>query len=185
MAVANTAARVASRVAGVAFVRSIQWPVHGDRIVFRRALLIHALLGAGAIVAPAAAITFAVPGIIATILPLTIALVLLELVWSHGRAQASARRAEIRNSFAGLTILHHGHAIRVAAEDPLVGEFDSRRSAAQAAVSLGNWAVIVRAYDRYFVLAGTRTERVGTPVAFRTSAVADVVPAIHGEAISA
>lgn len=167
------------------FVRSIQWPVHGDRSVFQRTLLLHALAGAAAIVAAATAVTISVPGIAATIVPLAVALVVLELLWSHNRAQSSARRAEIRNSFAGLTVLHHGHAIHVSADDPLVGEYDSRRSAAHAAVALGNWAVIVRAYDRYFVLAGTRTERVGTPVAFRTSAVADVVPAIHGEAISA
>lgn len=166
-------------------VRSIHWPIHGDRGVFRRALILHSGVGSAVIVALALAISASVPGITPTLAPLAVALVLLGLLWSHSRAQAAARRAEIVNSFVGLTVLHHGHAIRIGDGDPLVGEYDTRRAAAQAAMALGRWGVIIRAYDRYFVLAGDRTAGVRTPVAFRTAAVADVVPAITEAAISA
>lgn len=165
--------------------RNVQWPVYGDFEVFRRSFATTAAIGVVVIMGAAAAAASLVPALVWTLLPLTVAVLLLFGLWSHGHAQDAARRAEIVKSFAGLTVLHDGQAIRVSGEAPLVGEFDTRRAAARAAIELGHWAVIVRAYDHYYLLAGARTASLRTPVAFRTYAVADIVPAILGDQLTA
>jgi hypothetical protein len=124
------------------------------------------------------------PRAVASIGVLAAGAVLLQLIWLHGRSHALARRREIVRSFAGLAVLHHGSAITVD-ERPLLGEYASHREAAWAAARCGRWAVLVHAYDRYYVLTGERSSTVRTAVSFRSRAVADVVPALYEEAVSA
>lgn len=161
-------------------VRSVSWPVTGDRATFRRRLTL--LLGAGslAIAASVALASFANPALLRPLLPLAGSALLLTLLWTHGAARAAARRAEVEHSFAGLTVLHHGEAYEVAAR-PVLGEFPTRRHAARAAMDRGGWAIIVSAWDRCYLLAATPVRDRATasaPVSFRSRAVADVVPAI-------
>lgn len=167
-------------------VRSISWPDQGDRNVFQRNMLLHATAGTLAIVTAAAAGVQLVPSLVTTLVPLAVGMVLIGLLWSHARAQGAARRAEIVNSFAGLAIIHDGFVISVDRE-PLMGEFATRRDAARAAIDSGGWGVIVKAYDRYYLLSGHRSRALGaTPVAFRTRAVTDIVPSLRSDdAISA
>jgi len=106
----------------------------------------------------------------------------LALVWVHGRARSSAQRTEIVRSFADLTILHQGAGVRID-ERPLLGEYGTRREAAWAAARCGQWAVIVAAYARYFVLTGEYVPSGRGPVSFRSRAVADVVPALFEQAV--
>jgi hypothetical protein len=118
------------------------------------------------------------PNQVVTTLPLGIAAGLVALLWSYSTAQRDARRAEIVRSFAGLTAQHAGHAI--ALEDaPYRGDFATRREAVDAALELGGWAIVVRAYERYYVLVGREVNGTSRPVTFRTRAVADVVPALR------
>ena len=109
------------------------------------------------------------------------------IVWAactHRVARHRARSHEIVRSFAGMSVLHHGTVIRVDAT-PLLGDYGTRREAARAALDRGRWAVIVQAYDRWYVLAGAATLRPRTPVSFRSRAVADIVPSVLGTALSA
>lgn len=157
--------------------RAIHWPVYGDALVFQRTLIGHGFTGAVIAIALTIIGVMQQPQYVGTILPLGVALLMVVALWSHGRAQSRARRAEIVKSFAGLTVMHDGHALELDAY-PLLGEFHSRRQAARAAIDVGRWAVIVTAYDRFYVLTGNRTRNVKAPVAFRMRAVADIVPAV-------
>lgn len=131
-----------------------------------------------------AALTFELlrtfPAMIATTLPLGAAAGMIALLWAHARAQRASRRAEIARSFAGLTAVHNGHAIKLS-DAPLRGDFSTRRRAVSAALDLGGWAVIVYAYDRYYLLVGRIVTGSRHAVAFRTRAVMDVVPAITAQ----
>lgn len=167
-------------------VRTVSWPVTGDRATFRRRMTL--LLGTGALLVSAgvAIATIANPALLRPLLPLAASSLLLTLLWAHGAARAAARRMEVERSFAGTVVLHHREAYAVA-ERPVLGEFSTRRHAARAAVERGGWALIVQAWDRYYLLAAApareQSERTA-PVSFRSRAVADVVPAIH-DAVSA
>lgn len=150
--------------------------MYGDRSVFQRAMIVYVVT---CLVCAAGwfAGTMQLPArYMPTAIPLGVALLMLALLWSHARCQRRSRRAEIVKSFAGLTVVHHGRAVRIA-DTPFAGEFGTRKQAVLAATRLGRWAVVVRAYDRYYLLAGRPTSAVVTPVALRTRAVADVVPA--------
>ncbi|MCW2972058.1 MAG: hypothetical protein JWN72_331 [Thermoleophilia bacterium] len=162
--------------------RQVNWPNHGDRSTFRRrsALLMAAGLLVVALVLAAAA--FARPAAVTPLVPLGVSMLLLHALWVHGTARSAARRREVERSFGGLIVLHAGAAFHVADRTAL-GEFASRRHAARAAIDRGGWAVIVHAWDRFYVLAcepatdgGAQLGR--TAVSFRSRAVADVVPAI-------
>lgn len=165
-------------------VRTVSWPVTGDQATFRRRLATR--LGAGAL-AIAASVTCASllnPALLVPLLPLAVSAFLLCLLWTHGAARAAARRAEVEHSFAGLAVLHHGDAYEVAPR-PILGEFATRRDAARAAVERGGWAIIVQAWDRFYLLAAQPArDAAGTgraPVSFRSRAVSDVVPAIQDD----
>jgi hypothetical protein len=142
------------------------------------------LVAAGAITIAAgvAAATIANPALLRPVLPLAAGTLLLTLLWTHASARRSARRAEVSRSFAGLTVLHLGQRYAVA-ERPLLGEYATRRDAARAALDRGSWAIIVQAWDRYFLLAAHPVTDAATrrpePVSFRSRAVADVIPAIR------
>lgn len=164
-------------------VRTVSWPVSGDRTTFRRRLALLLACGAIAIATSVAIATVANPALLRPLLPLAGAALLLTLLWTHGAARAAARRAEVEHSFAGLVVLHHGEAYQVA-DRAVLGEFATRRHAARAAVERGGWAIIVTAWDRCYLLAATPARdaaRSGTPVSFRSRAVADVVPAIRDD----
>jgi hypothetical protein len=162
-------------------VRTVSWPVMGDRATFRRRLAL--LLGTGA-VAVAAAVGIAGvanEALLRPVLPLAGATLLLMLLWAHGVARGAGRRAEVRRSFAGLVVLHHGEAYAVA-DRPVLGEFATRRDAARAAIERGGWAIIVQAWDRFYLLAASPArEGRDAPVSFRSRAVADVVPAVRDD----
>ncbi len=164
-------------------VRAVSWPTQGDRSTFRRRALLLGSLGLSVIVVAVAAATLANEQLLRPLLPLAVACGLLLLLWIHGAARTAARRAEVEQSFAGLAVLHHGASFQVARR-PLLGEYATRRAAARAAIERGGWAIIVRAWDRWYLLAAAPTRAVdagATPVSFRSRAVADVVPAIHDE----
>lgn len=167
-------------------VRTVSWPVSGDRTTFRRRLALLLTCGAMVIATGVAAAALVNGALLRPLLPLAASALLLLLLWTHGAARAAARRAEVERSFAGLVVLHQGEAYQVA-DRPVLGEYATRRHAARAAVERGGWAIIVGAWDRCYLLAATPARdaaRSSAPVSFRSSAVADVVPAIH-EAASA
>jgi hypothetical protein len=72
------------------------------------------------------------------------------------------------------------------AERPVLGAYPNRRQAATAALDRGGWALVVRAWDRCWLLdavpVAVQAEDTSTqpvvPVSFRSRAVADVIPAI-------
>jgi hypothetical protein len=140
------------------------------------------VIGSGVVIA-----TIANPALLRPVLPLAAGALLLTLLWTHAAARTSARRAEVARSFAGLTVLHLGERYAVA-DRPLLGEYATRRDAARAALDRGSWAIIVQAWDRYFLLAAHPVTDAMTrgpdPVSFRSRAVADVIPAIRDERIA-
>lgn len=170
-------------------VRSVSWPTRGDRATFRRRRL--AMLASGGLVIALGlgAAYLASPELLRPLLPLAASAALLLLMWTHAAARTMARRAELEQSFAGLAVVHHGERYEVA-QRCMLGEFTSRRHAARAAIDRGGWAIIVHAWDRWYLLAATPAKRVGheaaalAPVSFRSRAVADVVPAVRDEAIA-
>lgn len=165
-------------------VRTVSWPVAGDRATFRRRMTL--LLGLGALLVAVGVIaaTLANSALLRPVLPLAGAALLLMLLWAHGVARAAARRAEVEHSFAGLIVLHHGEAYAVA-DQPVLGEYATRRHAARAAIERGGWAIIVQAWDRFYLLAAAPArERQDAPVSFRSRAVADVVPAIREDVVA-
>jgi hypothetical protein len=126
------------------------------------------------------------PALLRPVLPLAAGMGMLAALWIHGAARSSARRAEMERSFAGLVVLHHGEAYQVA-DRPIIGSYASRRHAASAALERGSWAIIVQAWDRCWLLDARPVSERSTqrpPVSFRSRAVADVIPAIHAEAIA-
>lgn len=164
-------------------VRSVSWPVTGDQATFRRRLVSTLVAGAAVIGACVAVATVLNPALLRPLLPLAGAAFLLCLLWTHGAARSAARRAEVEHSFAGLAVLHHGVAYEVARR-PILGEFSTRRHAARAAVERGGWALIVKAWDRYYLLSAqpaSEAARRRAPVSFRSRAVADVVPAVRDD----
>lgn len=161
-------------------VRSVSWPVLGDEATFRRRAFLLAATGASVIVAGLVISVVANPALLRPLLPLAASAGLLLGLWVHGSAKASARRAEVEQSFAGLVVLHHGQAFQVD-DQPMLGTYASRRHAASAALERGGWAIIVQAWDRYWLLSAAPvrdTEPRRNPVSFRSRAVADVIPAI-------
>lgn len=160
--------------------RSVSWPVQGDRETFRQRLLVGCVAG-GTVLSAAVALAVVInPALLRPLVPLVASVALLLLLWCHGTARTAARRREVERSFAGLVVLHQGRAFEVA-QQPLLGRFGTRRLAARAALDRGGWAIIVHAWDSYFLLACAPTSDAtpaGVPVSFRSRAVADVVPAI-------
>ncbi len=166
--------------------RAVSWPTMGDTRTFRRRALVLCSAGAVVVLAPLVFATMANPSLLLPVLPLALGGGLLVALWSRRAARTHARRAELERSFAGLTVLHAGGAYAVAAH-PVLGSYATRRDAATAALERGSWALVVRAWDRYWLLdaAPVRDHAPRTaPVSFRTRAVADVIPAIRGEAIA-
>lgn len=162
----------------------VSWPTKGDARTFRRrvtgafatsAVVIAAGLGA------AAAHDLA---LLRSLVPLAVSAALLVGLWTHGAARRAARRTEVERSFAGLVVRHHGRSYTVDT-DPLAGEYPTRRHAAEAAMQRGSWALVVHAWDRYYLLscaphneASTAPAAAAVPVSFRSRAVSDVVPGI-------
>jgi hypothetical protein len=101
---------------------------------------------------------------------------ILLLTWIYGRARTAAMQSEVVRSFAGLAVIHGNRVVAIDKRSPLVGAYGTRLEAARAAAATNKWCVLIRAWDRYYVLRGKPT-RAGVPVSFRTRAVADVVPA--------
>ncbi len=167
-------------------VRAVSWPVMGDQATFRRRATVLAAAGAATIIAGLAVAVVANPALLRPLLPLAASAGLLLGLWVHGSARSSARRAEVEQSFAGLVVLHHGQAFQVD-EQPMLGTYASRRHAASAALDRGGWAIIVQAWDRYWLLSASPARAESprrAPVSFRSRAVADVIPAIREEAIA-
>lgn len=168
--------------------RSVNWPTQGDPRTFRRRALRTGLVGLVLIAGSIAVAALLRPELVRPLIPLAAASGLLLGLGTHGAARRAARRSEVERSFAGLTVLHHGERFAIGSA-PLRGEYGTRRDASRAALERGGWAVIVHAWDRYFVLAcEPAADSAGTrpPVSFRSRAVADVVPAVRdGIAVSA
>lgn len=167
--------------------RSVSWPTQGDQTTFRRRAL---LLGATAsllVIVPLVVATMIEPALLRPVLPLAAGMGMLAALWIHDTARASARRAELERSFAGLVVLHLGEAYQVA-DRPVLGSYASRRHAASAALDRGSWAIVVQAWDRCWLLdarpVASRATSTRPPVSFRSRAVADVIPAIRSEAIA-
>lgn len=164
-------------------VRSVSWPIMGDRATFRRRLVVLAGFGIAVVVASVALTSLAQPSLLRPLLPLAASAMVLLLLWTHGAARSTARRTEVEQSFAGLVVLHLGRAYAVA-QSPMLGEHPSRRQASRAALDRGGWALIVHAWDRYYLLAATPIKDATprpAPVSFRSRAVSDVVPAIRDD----
>lgn len=164
-------------------VRTVSWPTKGDQATFRRRAAVLACAGLALVAAPVVMAVALEPALLRPVLPLAASALLLLLLWTHGAARTAARRAEVERSFAGLVVLHQGQAYQVAAH-PMLGEHPSRRQAARAALDRGGWALIVHAWDRYYVLAAIPARQDNSrpaPVAFRSRAVADVVPALRDD----
>lgn len=155
------------------------WTGRGDHQVFHRSL---ALTLGGVGVPMSIALAVAIwhdPATTRAVAPLALAMLLLLGLGAHAYAQRRARRADVERSFAGLSVLHHGVRYQVA-DAPMLGEFGTRRHAAQAAMQRGHWAIVVRAWDRYYLLAVSAPQPATSakPVSFRSRAVTHVVPAI-------
>lgn len=173
-------------------VRSVSWPTQGDRATFRRRRLTLMAAGLAIVCSGIAAAAVLNPALVRPLLPLAAGAGLLLGMWTHAAARTVARRAELEQSFAGLAVMHLGERYEVAAAGRCVlGEYATRRDAARAAIDRGSWALIVQAWDRFFLLdarparRGASAEQRLAPVSFRSRAVADVIPAIHDEAITA
>lgn len=166
--------------------RTVRWPAAGDATAYRRRLAVLSMVVAPLIVTPLVLAWTIEPVLLRTIVPLALALLLVGGMWCHAAAREVARRSEVVRSFAGLRVIHHGQSFSVAAPSPLLGVYATRDDAARAATQRGSWAVVVHAWDRYFLLAADPVQRGGgSPVAFRSNAVADVVPAVQVDAASA
>ncbi|MEO6867332.1 MAG: hypothetical protein ABI200_04855 [Gaiellales bacterium] len=166
-------------------VRSVSWPVLGDRATFRRTVTQYASLGSLAIAATVLIAAIANPGLLVPLLPLAGSAILLLMMWTHGAARTAARRRELEQSFAGLMVIHHGEAYKVEQDAPVIGAYATRRHAAHAALDRGGWAIIVQAWDRCYLLAAQPAHdaaREAAPVSFRSRAVADVIPALLDDA---
>ena len=167
-------------------VRAVSWPTQGDQPTFRRRAVVLAVVGTACIVGALAVAVVANGALLRPLVPLAASAGLLLGLWVHGSARAAARSAEVERSFAGLVVLHHGDAFQVD-ERPMLGAYATRRQAASAALDRGGWAIIVQAWDRYWLLAARPARDAASttrpPVSFRSRAVADVVPAIR-EAIA-
>jgi hypothetical protein len=169
--------------------RSVNWPTKGDAATFRRRAAILIGIGACTIAATLGATALYDAALVPALLPLGGSCLLLTALWAHGSARTAGRRSEVARSFAGLAVVHHGSAFEVAAEHPVVGEYATRRLAARAALDRGTWAIIVHAWDRYYVLscepaAQRHADEPARPVAFRSRAVADVVPALLDDVVA-
>lgn len=166
--------------------RNVNWPTRGDAAAFRRRAVVLTTLGMGSIALMLGGATAVNGELLVPMLPLGGSAALLLALWVHGSARTAARRSEVMRSFAGLRVLHHGASFEVATTDTVLGEYPSRRQAAVAAMDRGSWAIIVHAWDRYYLLAcqpaaARRDGETALPVALRSRAVADVVPAIYDE----
>ena len=164
--------------------QQVNWPENGNRSTYRKYMW--ASVAAGLVMAASLATVTACydPSHVALMLPVITGML---IIWGGGCHMVARRRAqstEIVRSFAGLSVLHHGTVIRIDSE-PLLGDYSTRREAARTALERGHWAVIVRAYGRWFLLSGAATAGARTPVSFRTRAVADIVPSVMGDALSA
>jgi hypothetical protein len=164
--------------------RTVSWPHQGDQATFRRRSLVLAATCTLLVLVPLVLTAMANPAAVRPALPLALGLGMLAALWIHGAARTSARRAELERSFAGLVVLHQGVAYRVD-ERPVLGAYPTRRHAASAALERGNWAIVVRAWDRCWLLAASPVrddDSRTTPVSFRSRAVADVIPATRPDA---
>lgn len=168
--------------------RTVNWPARGDAAAFRRRVLTLSTIGVSLTALGLGAATLVNSALLTPLLPLAGSVVLLTGLWAHGAARSSARRREVERSFAGLRVLHHGESFAIAETDAVIGEHPTRRHAASAAMDRGSWAVIVHAWDRYYLLAArpsVEADGRDIPVAFRSRAVSDVVPAIFDDVAAA
>ncbi len=157
--------------------RGIHWPDNGNGRAFRRSLLgtfVPGTVAAAAALIAAVWAGWVVPGVAIAI---GVSAVLAEYVLARRHARRVARRVEIVLSFSGLEVLHQGTRLKIREKGALIGEWRTRRQAADAAIAVGCWAVLVRAYGRYWALAADTVSTSGA-VSFRNRAVADIVPAI-------
>lgn len=157
--------------------RTVQWPDSGDGQVFRKLMMRGVTATVAVISFVTTVLSLLFPAFMTATIPFGVASIMLVSLWIHARAFEAARSAEIVRSFAGLAVLHRGTMVTIDSK-PLVGTFETRFAAAAAALDRGIWAVIVCAYDRYYLLSGSHSENKKSPFAFRTAAVADVVPAV-------
>jgi hypothetical protein len=167
--------------------KTVQWPSNGRKSTFHRAVAIRLFVGVALMAAAVAATWHIAPqsaNLIAVICSGSLAIWTL---WAIAHARQRAQHAEIIASFAGLHVLFHKRLFRIGAR-PLIGAYVSRRAAVNASLEHGSWAVIVRAYGRWYALAATPQDvagRAAGPFSFRTAAVADVIPSVRDTAISA
>lgn len=164
----------------------VTWPTRGDSSTFRRRATLLTAIGAVPIAGALGVAWVLQPQLVPSLTPLASAAALLLALWVHGAARVAARRAEVERSFGGMLVRHHGSLFAVASS-PVLAEHATRRNAARAALDRGGWAIIVRAWDRFYVLAcepASDTSAAPAPVSFRTRAVADVVPAIRDIAVA-
>lgn len=161
--------------------RRVQWPTNGDRAAFRRGLTRRILLGCVLAATSVAAVYVLAPRATLPATPIALGMLACWSLWAFSSAQSRAQRLEITRSFAGLSVLHAGHALRVD-RTPHLGSFPHRRDAVHAALTHGRWAVIVKAYGRYHVMSARLDEvsPLARPLSFRNPAVADVVPSVVG-----
>jgi hypothetical protein len=137
-------------------------------------------LGAVVVFALSAALVLVLLHAPESLLPAVVAAVgasILSLTWAYGRARSAAMRAEVVRSFAGLAVVHSNRIVVINQRNPLIGEWGSRYEAAKAAMQAQDWCVLVRAWDRYYVLRAAPAPSQQVPVSFRSRAVADIVPA--------
>ncbi len=160
-------------------VKSVQWPAHGTPKAYRRGMRIRISIGIVLATASIAACWLASPTVLPVASMITGTFLGIWMMWAHARSRHRAQQAEIVSSFANLHVIHHKQLLRIR-RNPLIGAYMSRREAVLASLDRGEWAVIIRAYGRWYALAAEQRPpaRPSEPISFRTRAVADVVPSV-------
>lgn len=159
--------------------KSVQWPAHGTPRAYRRGMRIRVTIGVAIAAVVIASCWIFEPSLISAVCMITGSFLGIWMMWAHSRSRCRAQQSEIIASFADLHVIHHKQLLRIRRE-PFIGAYMSRREAVLASLDRGDWAVIVRAYGRWYALAAEQQPpaRPSQPISFRTRAVADVVPSV-------
>lgn len=155
----------------------IQWPDAGHKATYKRltAVAVATAMAFGVALGYWLVSTFSVSELTGVLASMASVCILIPI--GERAARAAARRQELRRSYAGMAITHHGLSLQVDRK-PWIGSYPTRRLAAAAALKRGNWSVLVPAYGRWWALDAKLEEHQNSPFAIRGCAVADVVPAI-------